>query len=451
MTVRIGDNIKLVRPPGNLEHGRYEVNTNDDKPLVLTLRNAARMLVARSKLKPEDDEKGFKLPKSKLGLMEALKIGVIAIGGIVALVMSNDAKASVGEEPPKPEETPEPNVPKIEVPASANTELESQEPVNEPEPINEEVVAKKSNPVRGPASDTSLAPKTKKSDSMLSDRIGNASTESVDSAIDRAAKATGEDPKQLRAMIHLESKGDPRAKSGQYLGLGQIGKEAWNDVKSSTGIKLPELTNDADDPRFDPYTNALVTAKLMGLNRKRVAKAAKAAGYQTVTLGLLYSAHNVGATTTNKILAEKDSDKWDATTKKFVGNQAKELISGGIGNYLGNAERSMSQHYAAVNTDVGSQQVAQAESIGVMSSVAPAQLPQRQRVAPQSAVQVASTAPTNVPIKVATYVAPKKRQQVAEAQQGAPQPQAQRQRTAQADTSETPEPFRLRNGKLAAV
>ena len=216
MTVRIGDNVKLVRPPGKLARGSYEVSTNNDNPLVLTLRNAARMLVARSKVKPEEDEAGFKLPKSKFGLMaEALKIGVVAIGGIAALVMSNEARASTEEpeEPPKPDTPTEPNVPRIEVPAGSNTEPETQEPVNESEPISEEVVAKKA--VKGPASDTSLAPKSKKSDSMLSDRIGNSSTESVDSAIDRAAKATGEDPKQLRAMIHLESKGDPRAKSGQ--------------------------------------------------------------------------------------------------------------------------------------------------------------------------------------------------------------------------------------------
>ena len=453
--VRIGDDVKLAKPTDG-KRGSYEVATNNDNPLVLTLRNTARLLMAKAEYgeNPVSDSTGAPVGKWAV-ISKALKAGAVALGGLAALTVAKDAAASSSTGGSSGDidgfQKPEDALNKDAIiDAATSTKEQVLLTIEDEAPTLEKDVQA---PASGPATDKTTAPRTKKSDSMLSDSIGySSSAESVDSAINRAAKDSGEDPKQLRAMIHLESKGDPRAKSGQYLGLGQIGKAAWQDVKSECNLKLPELTNDADDPRFDPYTNALVTAKLMGLNRKRISKAAKAAGYKTVTLGLLYSAHNVGVGTTNKILAEKDSSKWDETTKKYIGNQAKELTAGGLENYLSNAERSMKGHYEAANVAVGSAQVAQAQNIGVMSSVSPSQLPASQRV--ESAVRVAEIpAATNVPIKVSAYVPKKERVAVVRA---APQEQQgvtprRQQKTEQVASAEAQEPFRLRNGKLAAV
>lgn len=441
-TDHIGDGVRLVSVEG--QRGKYEVSTNKD-PVVLTLRNTTRLLLAKTKEQQGRTESSLSVPTSKFGVVSsALKIGVAALGGIAALLYANESGAAETAGTPQPVE-PTPDYGLADKQAIEEVHVPGIDSINgakeytkQPE-SNVNPTAKKEAARTYPASITA----------------GNG--ESVDNAVARAAKDSGEDPKQLRAMIHLESKGDPRARSGQYLGLGQIGASAWKDVIDSTGVKLPELTNDADDPRFDPYTNALVTAKLMGLNRKRLAKAAKAAGYQTVTLGLLYSAHNVGATTTCKVLAEKDSSKWDATTKKFIGNQARELTNGGIGNYLANAERSMDSHYASANVNVD---VAKADNLGVMSSVSPAQLPQSQRVASvaekDAGKQLATArvgSPANVPIKVSAYTprSAQPQRRVISAQQEVPPSQTKHAGGSQEEGYAHEEPFRLRNGKMASV
>jgi hypothetical protein len=267
-------------------------------------------------------------------------------------------------------------------------------------------------------------------------------------------------------MIHLESKGDPRAKSGQYLGLGQIGKSAWEDIrKTGTAQQFPDLTGGSDDPRYDPYTNALATAKLMGINRKLIKSAAQDAGYHEVTLGLLYAAHNIGAGSVRKILKEPDSSKWDERTKGFINNQAAELKQGGYGNYLANVDRSMAKHYASANVNVGSRQVAQANDVGVMSSNSPVRLASKQRgpEATEARQEIAAQKPViNVPVQVAQAdesSPPVKRRNNRAQRQEQPDQQAQNV-PQQMDNQnypktaygyEAPNLFRLSNGSMAVI
>jgi hypothetical protein len=197
----------------------------------------------------------------------------------------------------------------------------------------------------------------------------------------------------------------------------------------------------------------------MGVNRKRIEAAAQKAGYPQVTLGLLYAAHNLGYRSVEKILKEKDSRKWDAQTKKYVSNQASELTQGGIGNYLRNAERSMSSHYSQANEGFGKTEVSQAEVAGVMSSVNPTQLASSQRTAAPIVLASAEVSPSNtqtVPITAATSSGSVKNNLNKSAINnnapvyfgGSNQPR----RSGSTGTNVAQEePFRLPNGKMASI
>lgn len=429
--------ISLVKIP-DAKHLPTENSENDDSPIILTLRNTVSALLGKKKASGKEDV-GLSKSKSLLSKI-SLKGALLTLGGIAAMLAGKKAMASTAEEPAATD------FPKIDVDRSLDA-------INDPhlDEINKSIEDEVSHPriERGPVSAKTTAPRIEDTTDSTLSRKSSAPTESVDRAIARAAQATGEDITWLRAIIHMESGGDPRARSTQYLGLGQIGKSAWAEVKS-TGLNLPAITGGPNDPRYDPYLNALVTAKIMDINRKRISSAAKAAGYKEPTLGLLYAAHNLGATTINKMLAEKDSSKWDEQTKKFVANQATELTQGGLGNYLKNADAAMKSHYTTANVDVNKQKVATAESIGVMSSQKPQQLASTQRTeAPPvqlAAERIEAPSSTSSKVKPPPVLVSNKD----EGQQHASAPRS-KQGGDSGQTARTEEPFRLPNGQMASV
>jgi soluble lytic murein transglycosylase-like protein len=437
----------LVKPP-EVKHLPDEKPANDDSQVILTLRNTVSVLLGQKKKNEEasKNEGGKESLKNKKSILSkiSLKGVMLTLGGIAALLAGKKAMASTAESASTAGSSGA-------YPGTSRADVDDADP--QLDEINKSIADEVATPKveKGPASASSTAPRTTpmsgKSETMLS----KDNSESVDSAIARAAKAVGENVTWLRAMIHLESGGDPRARSTQYLGLGQIGKSAWEDIKSS-GLKLPALTGGSDDPRYDPYLNALATAKLMVINRKRIASAVAAAGYKETTLGLLYAAHNLGAGTVNKMLSEKDSTKWDEQTKRFVANQASELTQGGLGNYLRNAEASMKIHYAAANVDVSGQKVAVAKSIGVMSSQRPQQLAASQRT--PEPIQLASIEPPKVTASTSTSTKVKAAPtQVASAEGGGEGGSGggPKRRVDPQASARTEEPFRLPNGQMASV
>lgn len=166
----------------------------------------------------------------------------------------------------------------------------------------------------------------------------------IDAAIRKGSELSGEREDLLRTFIDMESYGDPRAKSGSFLGLGQIGPDAWNDIQRYHKISLPALTGKDDDPRYDPVTNVYATGLLLRQNREYL----RDKGIENPTLAQLYIAHNVGRSRAVEILS-KDFSSWSSKTKKAVGNQASVLTSGGIQNYVSNVESSMASTYTATN------------------------------------------------------------------------------------------------------
>ena len=468
MKTRVGDDIALV----HIHHPRapFALSSNDNNPMVVTLRNVYYLIDNLANQEPDDagtgDKKGA-TPKSKWStLFSSLKIGGLVIGGLALLSFADKAEASI---PELTEEDENAKRLRTEETARVTTPGLPEQTVPKPSVVPEDIQpGADTENVRSPSS-TTKDKVDKGSKAALSTGVkdktvaGGKRKESVDDAVARAARDAGEDVKWLRAMIHLESKGDPRAKNGQYIGLGQIGSMAWEDVQQAgSTTQFPPLTGRDDDPRYDPYTNALATAKLMGLNRKSIEDTAKDAGYKKVTLGLLYAAHNIGATSVKKMLREKDSSKWDEQTKGYINNQASELKQGGVGNYLQNAERSMSKHYASANVDVGPQQVAAAEQSGKMSSVSPSQIAKRVEGSEPSATPTAAASVINVPVQVAKVdpeTKPVKRKgnntqqntpPPEDAQQNAPAA-ANRGSSESASASDAPILFRLKNGNMAVM
>ena len=443
--------IEKIVDVGKHIHLPDEVPVNDNKPVILTLRNTVDVLLGK---KEADDKKAKEDEKGKTSVFKSLlslKGTLIALGGLSALFAAGAAIASQvyndTPEVPPPKKKPDDN----------SVEGGSD---NLPDALFDNLPTSDSTG-KGPASTPSLAKgKRQNPETMLSKGSGKPGGETVDNAVKRAASDSGEKLEDLRAIIHLESGGDPRARSTQFFGLGQLGKSAWADVQQS-GVSLPPLTGDANDPRFDPYMNAFVTAKYMAINRKRIASASKAAGYPEPTLGLLYAAHNLGFSTVVKMLSEKDSRKWDAQTKRYVANQSSELTQGGVGNYLKNADQAMKAHYSAANQNVGSGQVAEANAVGVMSSANPVQLASSQRVA--EPVQVAAAAPIpNKSTKVANVKidtgppseSTGKGKQVASSRSAEPGPSSggHSVQTASASAPQSSEePFRLKNGQMASL
>lgn len=174
-------------------------------------------------------------------------------------------------------------------------------------------------------------------------------TVTVDQAISAAVKETGTDEGLLRSFISIESGGDPLAKHGSFLGLGQLGPDAWLDVQKVLG-KLPPLTRDKNDPRYDPVLNARATGAYLAINRNRLMKAALSLGQTEPTPGQLYAAHNLGATRAIEMMTQ-DSSQFSKKTLRAIDNQAKELKKGGASEYLQNAEQSMRSHYAKTSAD----------------------------------------------------------------------------------------------------
>jgi hypothetical protein len=111
---------------------------------------------------------------------------------------------------------------------------------------------------------------------------------------------------------------------------------------------LPKLTNDKNDPRYDPVLNARATAALMVINRKRLLPTVQNLGQKEPTLGQLYSAHNLGASRTIEMITKAPSE-WSKKTEKAILNQAEVLKEGGVSKYFTNAEVQMSTHYEVAN------------------------------------------------------------------------------------------------------
>ena len=413
--------------------------SNDSNLVILTLRNLVSVLLGKA---DENKKATDKLSPVSASAKSSLKVGLIAIAGLAALLIGEDVLASQSPEHAASDTPPNPST-GTGTGVNTNTVDTKFDNLDTGTDLG-----------KGPASSPPLVPR--KAPVNTETMLSKGGDGSVDSAIQRAASATGEKVEDLRAIIHLESKGDPRAKSTQFYGLGQLGRDAWADVQKAGGLKLPPLTGDANDPRYDPYLNALATAAYMSLNRKRVAKAAKAAGYPGVTLGLLYGAHNLGAGTINKMLADGNSNNWDDQTKGYVANQAKELTKDGLGSYLSNADAAMKAHYATANTGVGAKQVASAEGLGVMSSTKPQQLANRtaQPVTVASAEKVPSKS-TNVKISAPSSTATNGSSGGSTERVATNSPQGAGSRSNKAQGSDEPtkfdEPFRLKNGQMAAV
>lgn len=79
----------------------------------------------------------------------------------------------------------------------------------------------------------------------------------VHRAIARAAAAAAPTVRvDVERLIHTESGGDPRAigDNGRSVGLGQLGRAAWNDT-----VAWCKLDYDYDADAFDPGVNRMVT------------------------------------------------------------------------------------------------------------------------------------------------------------------------------------------------
>lgn len=173
----------------------------------------------------------------------------------------------------------------------------------------------------------------------------------VQKAITDAATKVGVSPTVLSAFIDIESKGNPKARSGSFVGLGQIGEPAWK--QASKEASLPPITKQ-NDPRLDPTLNAFATAVLI----KQYTKTFQDNGV-TPTVALLYAAHNLGPSRAVK-MAKGEIDKG---TEKAVANQAKELKVGGAKSYLQNVEVAVNKRldkYAAATSTATPTPVAQA-------------------------------------------------------------------------------------------
>lgn len=148
----------------------------------------------------------------------------------------------------------------------------------------------------------------------------------VQKAIMDAASKVGVSPTVLSAFIDIESKGNPNARAGSFVGLGQIGEPAWKEA--SKDASLPPITK-AKDPRLDPAINAFATAILLKQYTSYLQK-----NGVSPTVALLYTAHNLGPSRAVKIA----KGEFDKGTEKAIANQAKELKQGGSKNYLANVE-----------------------------------------------------------------------------------------------------------------
>ena len=479
----VGDDIGLVHV--NHPKAPFALAANDDNPMVVTLRNTWYLvdnLMSTSSGGKSGTGVGAPPPTAagKWGsLLSALKIGTLVSGGFALFSFASDAKASTHDrtEDEELEEKKRRASDLTDTSTSVAAQKEREEVpwvASTPEGEGLSVTTPEDKKVKA-GTKSALSAKVSDSKSVVGTKGKVHAGESVDSAIARAATDTGEDVTWLRAMIHLESKGDPRAKNGQYLGLGQVGKSAWSDVQREGGLtKFPDITGGSNDPRYDPYTNALATATFMGQNRRAIKSAAKEAGYEKVTLGLLYAAHNIGAGSVRKILKESDSSKWDDQTKGYINNQASELKVGGVGNYLRNTEQSMAKHYASANVSVSSRQVAEASDSGVMSSDNPppssvTKLASRSGGdrAEQVSAQKQPSAAVNVPMQVAQgngdrNPQAKNRTPSSPRADNAPGKQVAQQQTdsggysqgsSSSATYTTSEPklFRLRNGNMAVI
>jgi Tfp pilus assembly major pilin PilA len=153
----------------------------------------------------------------------------------------------------------------------------------------------------------------------------------VQKAITDAASKVGVSPTVLSAFIDIESKGNPSARAGSFVGLGQIGEPAWKEA--SKDASLPPITKQ-NDPRLDPAINAFATAVLLKQYTSYLQK-----NGVTPTVALLYTAHNLGPSRAVK-LAKGEIDKG---TEKAIANQAKELKQGGSKSYLTNVETAINK------------------------------------------------------------------------------------------------------------
>lgn len=116
----------------------------------------------------------------------------------------------------------------------------------------------------------------------------------VDAAIEAAAKKYGLDPSVLRSFAQIESGGDPRAQTGSYQGLFQLGPREW-------------ATHGADGDPFDPQANAMAAGSLLASHR---AEFVRKYG-QEPTPAQLYMIHQQGTGGAAQHWANPDRPAWE--------------------------------------------------------------------------------------------------------------------------------------------
>lgn len=426
------------------------------RPSVVRILQRVADTLGSSLAGPGGESSGSSLLSSLVSSPIALGAALAAVIGLGALALSNtDDKAS---EAPK-DKTGDENT---DVSADGNKDPKDPKDKTEDKGVVASVVDSVKNffkPKEKPKAEGSSLPAQQAP--VIKGKLDKGDA-SVDEAISLAAKESGEDERVLRTFVSIESQGDPRAKHGSYLGLGQLGEDAWNDVKKVMP-GLPKLTGKADDPRYDPVINARVTASYLGINRNRLRPAVAEAGLGEPTLMHLYAAHNLGYARVIKMLKAGGSTHWDERTRRAISGQAAELKVGGVGNYFSNAADAMKRHYTKANGDPSSNPLIAKATLTPDSSgpsVGTASIGQQ---APAGQISIASSAaPVSVSkeskaseaVTLKGEARPAKDTKTADARQGLPQQPVAASRGSNqttASASGAPDLFRTKSGMMATT
>lgn len=176
------------------------------------------------------------------------------------------------------------------------------------------------------------------------DRDGYASgggvSSSIDEALRLASEQTGVDPAILRAIVKIESGGDPRNATGSYKGLFQL---------SPSEFKRAGGTGDI----FDPQANALAGAAKL----KADGEAFQGKYGRAPTPGELYLVHQQGEGGAAAHFANPDAPAWENMASTAEGRQkgdgwAKQAIWGNVPGDMkakfGSVENLTSRDFAAL-------------------------------------------------------------------------------------------------------
>jgi hypothetical protein len=160
-----------------------------------------------------------------------------------------------------------------------------------------------------------------------------------------AATQYGLDPSTLRAFIHIESGGDPRAQTGSYKGLLQLGPDEWSRYGSG------DIWNPTDN------LNA-------GAAKLKAESASFAAKYgRAPTPADLYMVHQQGAGGYDAHMAAPDAPAWQNMASTAEGQQkgarwAKRAIWGNVPDDMKPQFGSVDNVTSKAFTDLWAQKVA---------------------------------------------------------------------------------------------